>query len=37
MEDTLLLGITTSSILELARHLQLAGKELEAYAKTFPS
>jgi hypothetical protein len=36
MEETLLLGITTSSMLELARHLQLAGKDLEAYAKTFP-
>lgn len=35
LEEILLLGITTSYIMELSKHLQLAGKELDAYARTF--
>lgn len=36
LREILLLGITTSYILELAKHLQSAGKNLEEYARTFP-
>ncbi len=37
LDDLLMVGITTSHILELLRHLQLAGKQLERYARTFPT